>query len=159
MSRNGHAFKHWPYLNVEIAHSIRCDSAILDGEIVCFDTDGRSNFHKFLFRRDWPYFCAFDVVEVDGRDLRQLPLIQRKLKAIMPRVQSRLRYVEHLQGRGVGFFKLACEHDLEGIVGKWRLRDTLNQPITPPHPAQHSAKTSILPPRSRRQKHESARCR
>ena len=88
VSRNGHTFKHWPYLNVELAHIIRCDSAVLDGEIVCFDDDGRPNFHKLLFRRDWPHFAAFDALMLDGHDLRQLPLIERKaqLKAIMPRV-------------------------------------------------------------------------
>jgi ATP-dependent DNA ligase len=41
VSRNGYTFKSWPYLNVELAHAIRCDSAVLDGEIVAFDNDGR----------------------------------------------------------------------------------------------------------------------
>jgi bifunctional non-homologous end joining protein LigD len=84
VSRNGHTFKHWPYLNVELAHAVRCDSAVLDGEIVAFDNDGRPNFHKLLFRREWPHFCAFDVLMLNGRDLRTLPLIERKarLKAV-----------------------------------------------------------------------------
>ena len=37
ISRTGHTFRDWPYLEVELAHSIRCDSAILDGEVVSFD--------------------------------------------------------------------------------------------------------------------------
>jgi ATP-dependent DNA ligase len=58
-----------------------------------------------------------------GRDLRQLPLIERKrrLKRIMPRVESRVRYVDHIVGNGRKLFELACAEDLEGIVGKWRL--------------------------------------
>ena len=93
VSRNGHTFKHRPYLEVELAHAICCDSAVLDSEIVCFDDDGRPNFRSLLFRRDWPRFAAFDVLMLNGRDLRQLPLIERKvrLRAIMPRVQSRVR--------------------------------------------------------------------
>ena len=67
-----------------------------------------------------PHFFAFDLLKVDGDDLRPLPLIQRKrpLKAIMPNVESRLRYVEHIEANGSQFYRLACEHDLEGIVAK-----------------------------------------
>jgi bifunctional non-homologous end joining protein LigD len=121
-SRNGHTFHSWPYLADELAHAIRCRSAILDGEIVCLDGDGRPNFHKLLFRRDWAFFFAFGLLALDGEDLRPLPLIERKemLKAIMPRVESRIRYVDHIESRGADFFRLACERDLEGIVGKWR---------------------------------------
>ena len=38
----------------------------------------------------------------------------------MPRVESRVRLVEHVTRRGVGFFHVACEHDLEAIVAKWK---------------------------------------
>ena len=79
---------------VEISHSVRATSAILDGEIVCLDNEGRSVFYPLMFRRDWPYFCAFDLLAVDGEDLRAWPLRERKrrLRAIMPapRVRSRL---------------------------------------------------------------------
>jgi ATP-dependent DNA ligase len=86
------------------------------------DQDGRLNFHKLLFRRDWPYFAAFDVLMLNGRDMRQLPLVERKapLKSIMPRVQSRIRYVDHLAGSGSAFYRAVCDHDLEGVVAKWR---------------------------------------
>ena len=39
----------------------------------------------------------------------------------MPKVKSRVRYVDHIEGNGTEFFRLACDHDLEGIVGKWKL--------------------------------------
>jgi hypothetical protein len=46
----------------------------------------------------------------------RLPLIERKmrLKAIMPKVESRVRYVDHSVGSGKKFFWLACEHYVEG---------------------------------------------
>jgi bifunctional non-homologous end joining protein LigD len=56
VSRNGHQFKSWPQFAEEVAHAIRADSAILDGEICCLEPDGTSNFRNLLFRREWPYF-------------------------------------------------------------------------------------------------------
>ena len=60
-----------PQLQVEIAHAIRAHGALLDGEIVCLAPDGRSMFNRLRFRRDWPYFVAFDVLVIDGEDLRR----------------------------------------------------------------------------------------
>jgi ATP-dependent DNA ligase len=65
---------------------------------------------------------AFDVLALDGEDLRARPLHQRKriLASIMPRVESRVRLVEGITERGTDFFQVACEHDLEGVVAKWK---------------------------------------
>src|SRR5687767_16012320 len=60
VSRNGHAFKHWPQLCEELAHAAKAHDAVLDGEIVCLDARGHSNFKSLLFRQEWPYFYAFD---------------------------------------------------------------------------------------------------
>ena len=121
VSRNGYPFKSWLYLSEEIAHAVRAHSAVLDGEIVCLDADGCSRFYDLLFRREWPHFLAFDVLSIDGEDLRALPLIDRKrrLARIMPRVESRLMLLEPIERRGCRLFELACERDLEGIVAKW----------------------------------------
>ena len=62
----------------EIAHSVRCPSAVLDGELVCLASDRRSRFYDLMFRRDWPYFCAFDVLALEGQDVRGWPLLERK---------------------------------------------------------------------------------
>ena len=64
---------------------------------------------------------AFDLPWLDEPALRGLPLDQRKrrLARIMPRVPSRVRLVEQIQGCGVDFFTVACQHDREGIVAKW----------------------------------------
>jgi bifunctional non-homologous end joining protein LigD len=121
VSRNGHVFKSWPQLAEEIAHAVRCMSVVLDGEICCLDPDGRSNFHRLMFRRDWPYFYAFDVLSIDGEDIRGLPLLERKrlLRSAMPRIESRVLYLDGIAKRGMDLYRVACERDLEGIVAKW----------------------------------------
>ena len=53
-SRRGHVYTQFPMLNEELAHAVRAPSCVLDGEIVCLAHDGRSLFHRLLFRRDWP---------------------------------------------------------------------------------------------------------
>jgi len=91
VSRRGHVFAKFALLAEDVAHSIRAMHAVLDGEIVCLEPGGRSHFYQLLFRRDWPYFLAFDRLSVDGEDLRDRPLLERKrrLRAIMPRMESR----------------------------------------------------------------------
>jgi ATP-dependent DNA ligase len=87
LSRNRHVFKSRPQLSDEIAHAVRCSDAVLDGEICYLRPDGRSDFKSLLFRREWPYFYAFDLLALNGRDLRSLPLPERKrrLFAVRPR--------------------------------------------------------------------------
>ena len=70
VSRRGIVYKSWPYLCEELAHAVRCRNAVLDGEIVCLEPDGRSHFYNLMFRREWPYFMAFDLLWLDGRDVR-----------------------------------------------------------------------------------------
>jgi ATP-dependent DNA ligase len=60
VSRNGSIFKSCPQLAEEVAHAVRASDAIFDGEMCCLDPDGRSNSTILLFRREWPYFYAFD---------------------------------------------------------------------------------------------------
>jgi len=122
VSRRGHVFTKFGVLETEISHGIRAYDAVLDGEIVCLDADGRSNFYSLLFRRDWPYFFAFDLLSVDGKDLTTRPLEERKrrLRRIMPRIESRLLSVDHVEARGIDLFREACRRDLEGIVANWK---------------------------------------
>jgi len=111
----------WDQLTTEIAHSIRAHDAVLDAELVCLDADGRSNFYSLLFRRDWPFFYAFDVLSIEGEGVQDQPLLERKriLRRLMPRIDSRLLFVDHLKARGCDLFRAACDRDLEGIVTKW----------------------------------------
>ena len=105
----------------EIAHAVRAFSCMLDGEVCCLEPDGRTNFKKLLFRREWPHFYAFDVLSIDGEDQTGLPLLERKrrLLRIMPTIETRLLYLDHIALRGCDLFHAACERDLEGIVAKW----------------------------------------
>jgi bifunctional non-homologous end joining protein LigD len=121
VSRNGHEFKSWPLLAEEIAHAVRATCAVLDGEICCLDPDGRSNFNAQLFRREWPYFYAFDIRSLEGKDLTQLSLLERKRRLVtaLPKIETRLLYVDHIEERGCDLFRAACERDLEGIAAKW----------------------------------------
>ena len=132
VSRNGHTFRSWPSLCTHVAKVLRAESAVLDGEITCLDTDGRPNFNALLFRRVEPVMYAFDLLALDGKDLRDQPLMQRKkmLRRILPRVRepdslredargaSPLIYLDHVVGRGIDLFAAVCEMDAEGIVAK-----------------------------------------
>jgi bifunctional non-homologous end joining protein LigD len=121
VSRSGHVFGQWPQLCEEVAQSVRARRAVLDGEVVCLREDGNSDFNALLFRREWPYYYAFDLLSVDGKDLRALPLTERKrrLKDLMPFVTTRLRYVDHVDERGSDLFVAVCNADAEGVVAKW----------------------------------------
>ena len=61
VSRRGE-YKSRPYLATELAQAVRCDQAVLDGEIVCLQPDSRSHFYNLMFRREWPHFMAFDLL-------------------------------------------------------------------------------------------------
>ena len=121
VSRNGHVFRSWPQLSEEIAHALRTPSALLDGEICCLEADGRTHFQTLLLRHERPYFYAFDVLQINGRDVTALPLTERKarLQAIMPTVECRLLFLDSIAEHGCDLFNAACQRDLEGIVAKW----------------------------------------
>ena len=63
---------------------------------------------------------AFDLLFLNGEDLRALPLIERKarLKKLLRRTQSRMLYLDHIDRDGHKLFEKACVLDLEGIVCK-----------------------------------------
>jgi hypothetical protein len=75
----------------------------------------RAIFKDLLFRCEWPFFIASDPA-VDAGDIRSLPLAHGRLpSAIMPWIESRLRYLDHIEGRRVHLFRVACEHNLEEV--------------------------------------------
>ena len=109
----------------DIAEALRkslAKPALLDGEIVCLDEKGQTNFENLLFRRGEPRFYAFDLLSREGEDLRYLPLEERKhkLRATLPQTGERLLYCDHVELAGEEFFWLACQRDVEGIVAKRR---------------------------------------
>jgi bifunctional non-homologous end joining protein LigD len=98
--------------------------AILDGEIICLDQNGVSQFNGMLERSKEPVFYAFDLLWIDGTELKDIPLIERKNR-LSEFVQSsecnRLLYAQHIEEYGRHFVKEICERDLEGIVAKRRM--------------------------------------
>jgi bifunctional non-homologous end joining protein LigD len=96
-------------------------NAILDGEIICLDSRGVSQFNALLARKVEPVLYAFDLLWQHGEDLRKRPLIERKerlQRLIQPGGIGRVLYAQHVEGRGKEFFEVICQRDLEGIVAK-----------------------------------------
>ena len=124
----------YPELN-EIPQQLRARAAILDGEIVALDENGRASFSLLQQRSGFRLsgrkakpradvavlYYAFDLLYLDGRDLRRLPLEQRKQQlASLIADGGALRYSDHFVERGVALLTLAREKGLEGIVAKRR---------------------------------------
>jgi bifunctional non-homologous end joining protein LigD len=126
VSRNGHDWTdRFPALAEAVA-ALPTDAALLDGEAVVFDARGRSDFQALQgsLGRDRPdlHLTLFDCLCLGGFDLRDAPLVERKralrhLVAGAP-ARSRVRYSDHVVGRGAEFFEAACRSGVEGIVSK-----------------------------------------
>lgn len=106
------------------ALKLKVGSALIDGEAVVLDADGRSSFQALQGAlKGAPatidYF-AFDLLELDGEDLTGLPLVERKakLQKILPKGKSRLRYSDHIVGRGEKLLNQFCAAGLEGVISK-----------------------------------------
>lgn len=108
------------------ARKLACSSAIIDGEIIIQDEQGRADFDglKLAIERkpERLIFYAFDLLLLDGEDLRQEPLIDRRerLRGLIGEHDPgyRLQFSEHVIGGGPEFFDVACGAELEGIVSK-----------------------------------------
>jgi len=115
--------------------ALPADTALLDGELVVENEQGVSSFSMLQTdlkdgRGDRLVYWVFDLLHLDGRDLSNEPLVERKaaLKRLL-NGQSRtgpIRYVDHLDEDGAVIFKHACDMNLEGIVSK--LRDAPYRP-------------------------------
>src|SRR6202166_755542 len=79
ISRRRNSYKSFQELQDNLA-KLKVKDAVIDGELVCLDSEGRSIFNELLFRRGSPIFYAFDLLYLNGRDMGQLPLIERKEK-------------------------------------------------------------------------------
>jgi bifunctional non-homologous end joining protein LigD len=75
---------------------------VLDGEIACIDESGRSIFRDLRFRKAECVFVAFDLLLLNGKELRTLPLIGRKalLNRQLRRKHARMLYLDHVEGDG-----------------------------------------------------------
>ncbi len=97
--------------------------AVLDCEVICTDENGRADFdrlHSRCFEHE-AVACAFDLLRLDGVDMRRLPLSERKAalqKLLGRRKGGAIQLVAHCGLDGEEAFAAACELGLEGIVSK-----------------------------------------
>ncbi|HET9100804.1 MAG TPA: DNA ligase D, partial [Acidobacteriaceae bacterium] len=123
----------WTHRMPEIAAALPelpVEDALLDGEVVVFDEEGKTSFADlqaaFQEGKKKPLtYVIFDLLHLNGRNLRSLTLERRKgiLEKILAQVsdgdhQGILRYSEHLGTRGGEIFEKACQLGAEGIVSK-----------------------------------------
>jgi bifunctional non-homologous end joining protein LigD len=80
LSRKSFEYRRYQHLAKGIGLALRGHEAILDGEIVCLDSEGKPQFYDLLHNRRVPCFAAFDLFWLDGEDPRSLPLLERKRK-------------------------------------------------------------------------------
>ncbi|WP_288142838.1 DNA ligase [Mesorhizobium sp.] len=114
--------RYWPI--VAAAEKLKAKSFDLDGEVIAPDPDGRPNFHEMHSRMAWNAellaFVAFDIMHLDGKDLRSLPAIERKaiLWDLVKPAEGIIQYSQHIQGSGDDFYKAVEKMGLEGQVSK-----------------------------------------
>jgi bifunctional non-homologous end joining protein LigD len=120
VSRRRNSYKSFGQLRSNLA-KLNVKNAVIDGELVCLDSEGRSIFNELLLRKGCPIFYAFDLLYLNDLDLRQLPLIERKGKLRALIEKSGLPDVicgKYVEGRGVDLFNEVCQRNLEGVVAK-----------------------------------------
>jgi bifunctional non-homologous end joining protein LigD len=135
MSRNQNDLTpRYPEL-VDLPRFIKAKTAILDGEVVALDEDGKASFSLMQQRTgfrpggkratanaDVPVlYYAFDLLYLDGYDWRRVPLEERKRKlAELVVTGDVVRFSDHYAEHGEALFEMAQKKGLEGIVGKKR---------------------------------------
>src|SRR5215831_5305711 len=131
ISRNGiDVTKQYPEL-AELPKIVSAREAILDGEIVALDEKGHSGFarlqQRMHVRAPAPVLVAqvpvtyylFDLLYLDGYDLRHVPLLQRKeFLRILLHAGNHVRFSDHQIAQGQELYELAGANGLEGIIGK-----------------------------------------
>jgi bifunctional non-homologous end joining protein LigD len=106
------------------AAALKASSALLDGEAVVLDEAGRTRFQALQAAlkddRGAILYYAFDLLALDGEDLTGLPLTERKRKlaALIGQGTPKIRYSDHIVGRGEHLLDTFCKEGLEGVVSK-----------------------------------------
>ena len=121
-SRNGLSFTgKYPTIAAELK-KLKQD-AVIDGEIVMMNEENKPEFQKLQQYEDNKHlpliYYVFDLLFLNGEDLRDLPLLERKkrLKKLVGK-NPVIRYCDHFEEYGIDFFNKAAENNLEGIIAK-----------------------------------------
>jgi ATP-dependent DNA ligase len=124
ITRGGHNWAdRYPWI-VETALKNRHQQFVIDGEAVVLDGDGIADFNALQSRRhdDKVWLYAFDILTLDGEDLRGLPLSMRKpnlARLLARRRPDGIFAAPYEQGEiGPDLFEAACNMGLEGLVSK-----------------------------------------
>jgi bifunctional non-homologous end joining protein LigD len=122
-SRPGNDLTHRFPLIIDALSRLRSRSCIIDGEAVACDDNGVASFNLIRYRRhyDSTFLYAFDLIELNGDDLRRDPLEVRKAtlaSIVAAKASPGIRFNEHIEGDGPTVFAHACKLGLEGIVSK-----------------------------------------
>jgi bifunctional non-homologous end joining protein LigD len=121
-TRNGHDWTGRFPLIARAALSLKAASCLIDGEAVACDDNGLPVFDRLRYRPDdWRVFLyAFDLIELDGDDLRREHIERRKatLAKLLRKAPVRLQLNEHIEEPGDIVFRHACKLGFEGIVSK-----------------------------------------
>jgi bifunctional non-homologous end joining protein LigD len=122
ITRNGNDFTHrFPFIEMAVK-SLPVRSCLIDGEAIVCDENGLAVFD--LIRRHGAHasavLCAFDVLELDGKDLRREPIENRKhlLARLLKGSHLSLVLNEHFEEDGATVYRAACQLGCEGIVSK-----------------------------------------
>jgi bifunctional non-homologous end joining protein LigD len=121
-TRRGHDWTHrYPSIAAGAA-MLRARSFTLDGEAVVCGADGLAVFDALHRRHEATdaILYAFDLLELNGKDLRPMPLSERraKLARLLARASTGIVFNEHTDEEGAVVFRHACKLGLEGIVSK-----------------------------------------
>lgn len=125
-SRNQKSFNEdFPPI-VEALKYLKIETAILDGEVVVLDDFGKPNFQLMQnYQRTKQgnlFYYVFDLLFLDGQDLREFPLIERKQllqTLILSNQNTVIRFSDHVEKNGIAFFKEISKQNLEGLIGKY----------------------------------------
>jgi bifunctional non-homologous end joining protein LigD len=121
-TRNGIDWSGRFPLIVHAAGALRARSCLIDGEAIAYDGDGLASFELLRGRRHdrQVALCAFDLLELDGRDLRSTPLEDRKrtLTRLIGKPPPGIMLNATFEEPGDIVFKHACALGCEGIVSK-----------------------------------------
>ena len=121
-TRNGYNFTDRFPLIADAINSLSVRSCLIDGEAIVVGTTGLSVFDLIRYRQHdrAAILCAFDLIELDGKDLRRKALEERKhtLANVLYRERDGLVFNQHYDGDGAIIFKQACSLGCEGIVSK-----------------------------------------
>ncbi len=119
-SKRGNRMTRFRDLAEQAGRELSCREVVLDGEIVALDQEGRVSFWRLMRGEGTLCYAAFDLLWLNGRDLRTLPLVRRRkrLERLIPATRGLLHRVPCFTGEGLELFEAACRLDLEGIVAK-----------------------------------------